>query len=92
MNQKASWQVVEKGVNGKPFLWMDPVGSTYVMIDVFEARSDGCYAVLILDANPLTRDDAKARIIGLGCASQRTDWPQAYERAKEIADRYMSEH
>jgi hypothetical protein len=84
--------VVEKGVNGKPFLWIDPAGTSYVMIDVFEARPDGCYAVLALDANPLTRDEVKARMIGLGCASKRTDWLQAYERAKEIADKYMNKH
>jgi len=92
MNRKASWHVVEKGVNGKPFLWKKSTRSRYVMIDVFKARPDGCYIVLALDANPLGEQDVKGTIIGIGCASARTDWIGAYEKAREIANRYMSEH
>jgi len=84
--------VVEKGVNGKPFLWKKPARASYVMIDIFRARPDGCYMVLALDANPLTSNDVKGRIIGIGCASARSDWIGAYEKARKIADRYMGKH
>jgi len=92
MNRKGSWRVVEKGVNGKPFLWKKPARASYVMIDVFEARPDGCYKVLALDTNPLARSAVNGRVIGKGCASVRTDWVGAYEKARKIADRYMNKH
>jgi len=92
LNQKGSWRVVEKGVNGKPFLWKKSTRLRYVMIDVFKARPDGCYIVLALDANPLAEQDVKGTIIGIGCAGARTDWIRAYEKAREIADNYMNEH
>lgn len=85
--------MVERGVNGKPFLWeKKQAGGGYVMIDIFEVRGDGCYTVLALDANPLARDDAKGRIIGVGCGGVRTGWVEAYEKARKIADQYMVEH
>jgi len=92
MNRRSSWRVVEKGVNGKPFLWKKQGSAHYVMIDVFKARSDGCYMVLALKANPLAEPDVKGKIIGLGCASTRTDWNGAYEKAREIADEFMIKH
>ena len=91
MARKSRWNVVERGVNGKPFLWKKP-GASYVMIDVFKARPNGCYMVLALDANPLTRPDVKGKVIGIGCATAPTDWVGAYNKAREIADRYMSDH
>jgi hypothetical protein len=84
--------VIEKGVNGQPFLWKKVGQPSYVMIDVFKARPDGCYMVLALDANPLTKRDVKGRVIGMGCAGARTDWVGAYEKARNIADQYMSKH
>jgi len=84
--------VVEKGVNGKPFLWKRSARASYVMIDIFQARPDGCYIVLALNANPLLGHDVKGRIIGIGCASARTDWIGAYEKARKIADQYMKQH
>jgi hypothetical protein len=92
MSGKVSWRVVDSGVNGKPFLWRKPGRASYVMIDIFKARPDGCYIVLVLNANPLTKDDVKGKIIGMGCASARTDWVGAYESARKIADRYMIKH
>jgi len=92
VNRKGSWRMVEKGVNGKPFLWKKPARASYVMIDVFQARSDGCYIVLALSANPLVGHNVKGRIIGVGCASARTDWNGAYDKARRIADQYMKEH
>jgi hypothetical protein len=92
MNRKGSWRVVEKGVNGKPFLWKKSARNSYVMIDVFEARPDGCYMVLASDANPLAEHGVKRTIIGIGCADVRTNWIGAYEEARKIADEYMRKH
>jgi len=92
VNGGGSWRVVEKGVNGKPFLWKKAGSSSYVMIEIFKARPRGCYTVLALDANPLARHDVKGRIIGVGCAAGRTDWTEAYEKARKIADQYMIKH
>ena len=91
MKPDDSWMVVEKGVNGKPFLWKNQATDKYVMIDIFEARSDRCYEVLAVDVNPLENDDAKGATIGRGC-SDKANWIEAYEKAKRIADRYMSKH
>lgn len=84
--------MVEKGVNGKPFLWKKSGRSSYVMIDVFRGRPDGCYVILALGANPLVSHDVKGRLVGMGCAGVRTDWIGAYEKARKIADRYMDKH
>jgi len=92
VSRKGSWRIVEKGVNGKPFLWKKGTSASYVMIEIFKSRPRGCYTVLALDANPLARHDVKGRVIGIGCAAARTDWIEAYEKARKIADRYMDEH
>ena len=89
---KHPWLIVEKGVNGEPFLWKNQAAIQYVMIDIFEPRPDGCYAVLALDVNPLETDDAQGTTIGLGCSGDRSNWVEAYEKARQIADRYMTEH
>jgi hypothetical protein len=92
VSRKGSWRVVEKGVNGKPFLWKKAASASYVMIEIFKARPRDCYTVLALDANPLARPDVKGRIIGIGCAAARTDWIEAYGKARKIADQYMNKH
>ena len=89
---RSSWQVVETGVNGKPFLWKNSTDGTYVMIDIFTAHPEGCYTVMILNSNPLVTEDVKGEIIGMGCANTRTDWVEAYEKARKIADQYMDLH
>lgn len=90
MNDKNSWRVIERGVNGKPFLWKKRAGSKYVLIDIFNARSNRCYAVIALDRNPLATHDFGGRVIGMGCANERSDWVRAYGKARMIAHRYMS--
>ena len=90
MNEKNSWRVVERGVNGKPFLWKKQARSKYVLIDIFNARRNRCYAVLALDSNPLSTQHFGGRVIGIGCADSRSDWVKAYGEARKIADRYMS--
>jgi len=85
-----AWRVVDKGINGKPFLWKKRAKSKYVMIDIFTARPKRCYAVLAFETNPVSRSDLKGKLIGMGCAKGPRDWIGAYERARVIADRYMA--
>jgi len=90
VNANNSWRVVDRGVNGEPFLWKKRARKKYVLIDIFNARPKRCYAVLALDSNPLASPPSKSRVIGMGCADARSDWVTAYEKARKIADRYMS--
>jgi hypothetical protein len=90
MNADNSWRIVDRGVNGKPFLWKKRARKKYVLIDIFNARPKRCYAVLALDGNPLATHPAKGRVIGMGCADAPSDWVTAYEKARKIANRYMS--
>jgi hypothetical protein len=60
------------------------------MIDIFTARPNRCYAVLAFETNPLSGNDLKGKLIGMGCANGSRDWIGAYERARVIADRYMN--
>ena len=59
------------------------------MIDIFTARPNRCYAVLTFETNPVSSNDLKGKLIGMGCANNSSDWIGAYERARTIADRYM---
>lgn len=92
MKYNNPWRVIERGVNGKPFLWKKRARSKYVLIDIFNARRNRCYAVLALDRNPLTTHDFRGKVIGMGCADARSDWVRAYGNARKIADDYMSSH
>jgi hypothetical protein len=83
------WRVLDKGVNGRPFLWKKQASTKYVMIDIFTPRPKRCYAVLTLETNPKASNDLKGKVIGRGCAKGPTDWNGAYERARKIAYRYM---
>lgn len=84
------WRVVDRGINGKPFLWKKRATSKYVMIDIFTARPNRCYAVLVFETNPVSSNDLKGKLIGMGCANGPSDWIGAYEKARVIADRYMT--
>jgi hypothetical protein len=77
-------------VNGKPFLWKKQGKSRYLMIDIYSPHPDRCYVVLAFDTDPYETDDLRGKVIGRGCAEGPSDWNRAYERAREIADRYMS--
>lgn len=92
MKYNNPWRVIERGVNGKPFLWKKRARCKYVLIDIFNARRNRCYAVLALDRNPLTTHDFRGKVIGMGCADARSDWVRAYGNARKIADDYMSSH
>jgi hypothetical protein len=59
------------------------------MIDIFTARPNRCYAVLAFETNPVSRNDLKGKLIGMGCANSPSDWIGAYDRARIIANRYM---
>ena len=86
---KKEWRVVDKGVNGRPFLWANHAGSKYVMIDIFDVRPDHCYAVLALNGNPHSANEVKRKIIGIGCGDTVSNWVAAYESAMRIALQYM---
>jgi hypothetical protein len=59
------------------------------MIDIFNPEAKRCYPVLVFRSNPTELDDLKGRVIGKGCAERRNDWVVAYEKAREVAERYM---
>ncbi len=87
---KKAWTIVDQGVNGQPFLWKKRAGRQFVMIDIFNPDySKRCYSVLSYTRNPLSADNLKGNIIGLGCASRRKDWKIAYHRARKLAEQYM---
>jgi hypothetical protein len=94
VSDKSSWRVIERGVNDKPFLWKKRGRSRYVLIDIFNAHRNRCYAVLALESNPLATPtrDFRGRVIGMGCADSSSDWVRAYGKAREIADCYMNRH
>ena len=92
MKHGSSWRVVDRGVNGKPFLWKKRNSSRYLMIDIFNTKPKGCYAVLVLDKNPLRMDDVRGKVVGMGCADAQSDWNGAYAKARMIADTYMDKH
>ena len=81
---------MDRGVNGKPFLWKKRGVSRYLMIDIFNPRRNRCYVVLEFQANPYVNDELRGKVVGRGCAKGPRDWKGAYERAKQIADRYMN--
>ena len=89
---KASWHVVDKGVNGRPYLWANREGGKFVMIDIFNVRPDRCYAVLTLNGHPASATNVERKVIGVGCSDRAPDWARAYESAKRIAVRYMNEN
>jgi len=92
MKPKSSWRVIDRGVNGKPFLWKKRNTSNYLMIDIFNARPIGCYAVLVLAKNPLKVENVTGKVVGMGCANVQSDWNGAYEKARMIAQEYMENH
>lgn len=90
VNRKGSWRILERGINGKPFLWKKIAKPEYVMIDVFDARGRRCYPVVALKSNPFSSENARRRLIGEGCGAAPSDWVGAYKQARRIADNYMN--
>jgi len=89
---KRNWRVIDRGVNAKPFLWKKRATSLYVMINIFSPQTNRCYSVILLQSNPYESNDLKGKVIGKGCAEKRNDWVTAYQKAREIAERYMQEN
>jgi hypothetical protein len=92
VNGRGIWRVVDRGVNGKPFIWKKRATTKYVMIDIFNLRRRRCYAVFALKGNPMESRSARGKLIGMGCADSRSGWVGAYEKARRIADEYMDGH
>ena len=89
---RSNWRVTDRGVNGNPFLWKKRSTSLYVMINIFNPEAQRCYPVLLFQSNPNESDELKGRVIGKGCAESRNDWISAYDKAREIAEKYMAKN
>ena len=91
---RTDWRVVDRGVNGEPFLWKKKASKKFLMIDIFNPDpARRCYSILILPGNPNTNANLRHRVIGVGCAeiSEET-WINAYQRARDIAEKYMKQY
>jgi hypothetical protein len=83
------WIVIDRGVNGQPFLWKKRSGDKFVMIDIFNPNpTKRCYSVFVLRSHP-DLPEAKKKAIGVGCAGE-DGWHRAYERARRIAEEFMT--
>jgi len=81
--------VIDRGVNGQPFLWKKRSGDRFVMIDIFNPNpTRRCYSVFVLRNHP-DMLGAKKKAIGVGCADEG-GWDRAYERARKIAEEFMT--
>jgi hypothetical protein len=87
----SDWKVIDRGVNGQPFLWKNRLGDTFVMIDIFNPDLlKRCYSVFVLHGHR-TRLEAKKEVVGFGCADEAEDgWIRAYDRARKIAEQFMT--
>ena len=88
---RTDWQIVDRGVNGEPFLWKKRTGKKFLMIDIFNPDpSRRCYSILILPGNPNSDEKLSRKVIGVGCAERPDEtWIDAYQHAREIAEEYM---
>jgi len=87
---KKDWKVVDRGVNGKPFLWKKESEELFVMIDIFNPDLvKRCYSVFLFHGEP-NRGQSGKEVIGIACADDEGGWIQAYERAKVIAEHFMT--
>ena len=88
---KQLWSIVDRGVNGEPFLWKRNGKRKYVMIDIFNPdQANRCYSVMVFPKSPYSDDPVKGETIGVGCARRTEEnWTNAYERARKIAERFM---
>jgi hypothetical protein len=91
---KKGWSVVDRGVNGQPYLWRKNSRSLYVMIDIFNPDLvRRCYSVLSIPEDPYSNDKINGKLIGVGCSDvPDAGWDQAYERARRIAEEYMEKN
>jgi hypothetical protein len=83
--------VIDRGVNGQPFLWRKGLEGTFVMIDIFNPDLlKRCYSVFVLHGRR-SMLGSKKEIVGIGCADEAEDgWIRAYDRARRIAEQFMT--
>jgi len=89
---RTDWRIVDRGVNGEPFLWKKRgTDKQFLMIDIFNPDpSRRCYSILILPGNPNSDENLSHKVVGVGCAeSPGETWTNAYQHAREIAEKYM---
>jgi hypothetical protein len=88
---RADWRIVDRGVNGEPFLWKKMASKRFLMIDIFNPDpSRRCYSILIFPGNPNSDENLSHEVIGVGCAEGPDEtWIDAYQHAREIAEEYM---
>jgi hypothetical protein len=88
---KRDWRVVDRGANGEAFLWKKRSSNRFVMIDIFNPDPiRRCYSVFALRNYPQS-SRGKKDVIGVGCADDAEEgWGQAYERARRIAEDFMT--
>jgi hypothetical protein len=60
------------------------------MINIFNPQAKRCYPVLLLRSSPYDSSDLKGKVIGKGCAEKPNNWVTAYQKARQIAERYMN--
>jgi hypothetical protein len=91
---KKDWSVIDRGVNGQPFLWRKNSTNRYLMIDIFNPDTEKrCYSVFSLPKNPYSSEETNGELIGVGCAgSPNVGWDRAYKRARKIAEQYMEKN
>jgi hypothetical protein len=90
---RRDWRIVDRGVNGKPFLWQSRASKKFLMIDIFNPNaSKRCYPIFISANNPYSNKKTNRKVIGAGCIERPNEsWNDAYLRAKKIAEQYMED-
>ena len=88
-----NWRVLDRGVNRQPFLWENVSQGMFVMIDIFNPDMEKrCYSVLVFYGDPSVAASRK-KVLGIACADEgEGGWIQVYERAKNIAEQFMSKN
>lgn len=83
--------MIDRGVNDQPFLWKKGSGGMFVMIDIFNPDLvNRCYSVFMFHGGPSIIESRK-EVVGIACADEGEEgWIQAYERAKRIAEQFMT--
>jgi len=91
LDLRRDWRIVDRGVNGKPFLWQSRASKKFLMIDIFNPdASKRCYFIFISVNNPYSTKKTNRKVIGSGCIERPNEsWNDAYLRAKKIAEQYM---
>ena len=91
LTPKKEWKIIDRGVNGQPFLWKNQSDQLFVMIDIFNPDLvKRCYSVFLFHGEP-NFGQSRKEVIGIACADGgQGGWIQAYERARVIAEHFMT--